>query len=202
MELLDTERQYCHHLQLTAQVFRLQDTEYLKQKGIDSTTLFGNLLEVISNKNVSTLHRLTTIKKKRRSSNYRSGSSTSWMNAKMENPLPMPSPPPSATVSSGPNRNSAEFTATIAPITTMLRPVSKRWHASTDQLQVKTQSNWQFSWMFQYESMPEVSKVLMDGVLMLREEVVCFNMGSIIIKPVQRILKYPLLLNELVKVTY
>ena len=56
--------------------------------------------------------------------------------------------------------------------------------------------------MFQYESMPEVSKVLMDGVLMLREEVVCFNMGSIIIKPVQRILKYPLLLNELVKVTY
>ena len=64
MELLDTERQYCHHLQLTAQVFRLQDTEYLKQKGIDSTTLFGNLLEVISNKNVSTLHRLTTIKKK------------------------------------------------------------------------------------------------------------------------------------------
>ena len=32
-------------------------------------------------------------------------------------------------------------------------------------------------------------------------QVACFNMGSILIKPVQRILRYPLLLNELLKCT-
>ncbi len=51
-----------------------------------------------------------------------------------------------------------------------------------------------------YESVPEVQRTLQRGVETLQSQVVCFNMGSILIKPVQRILKYPLMLNELIKV--
>ena len=40
--------------------------------------------------------------------------------------------------------------------------------------------------------------MLQKGVETLKSQVSCFNMGSILIKPVQRILKYPLILNELV----
>ena len=42
--------------------------------------------------------------------------------------------------------------------------------------------------------------MLQKGVETLQSQVACFNMGSILIKPVQRILKYPLILNELIKV--
>jgi hypothetical protein len=52
-----------------------------------------------------------------------------------------------------------------------------------------------------YESMPDVQKLLQKGVETLQSQVACFNMGSILIKPVQRILRYPLLLNELIKVS-
>ena len=52
-----------------------------------------------------------------------------------------------------------------------------------------------------YEQVPEVQKMLQKGVETLQSQVVCFNMGSILIKPVQRILKYPLMLNELIKVS-
>ena len=51
-----------------------------------------------------------------------------------------------------------------------------------------------------YEAMPDVQKMLQKSVETLQAQVVCFNMGSILIKPVQRILKYPLILNELLKV--
>ena len=51
-----------------------------------------------------------------------------------------------------------------------------------------------------YEAIPDVQKLLQKSVETLQAQVVCFNMGSILIKPVQRILKYPLILNELLKV--
>ena len=51
-----------------------------------------------------------------------------------------------------------------------------------------------------YEQITEVQKLLQKNVESLQTQVVCFNMGSILIKPVQRILKYPLILNELIKV--
>ena len=81
----------------------------------------------------------------------------------------------------------------------MHRIVWKRFDTSPIRF---NQSSIQLCWNFQYESQPEVNKVLEDGVLTLREEIVCFNMGSVIIKPVQRILKYPLMLNELIKVPF
>lgn len=52
-----------------------------------------------------------------------------------------------------------------------------------------------------YEQVPEIQSVLQKGVEVLQAQVSCFNIGSILIKPVQRILKYPLILNELIKVS-
>lgn len=45
-ELLVTEREYCRDLRLTCQVFQLHDPHHLEAKGIDVSTLFGNILEV------------------------------------------------------------------------------------------------------------------------------------------------------------
>lgn len=44
-------------------------------------------------------------------------------------------------------------------------------------------------------------KVFNKGIETLRHQVACFDMSSILIKPVQRILKYPLMLYELIKVS-
>eukprot|EP00094_Tigriopus_californicus_P005635 TCALIF_05432-PA protein Name:"Similar to DNMBP Dynamin-binding protein (Homo sapiens)" AED:0.05 eAED:0.05 QI:0/0.53/0.43/1/0.8/0.87/16/1294/2068 len=52
-----------------------------------------------------------------------------------------------------------------------------------------------------YEQVVEIQSVLQKGVEVLQAQVSCFNIGSILIKPVQRILKYPLILNELIKCT-
>lgn len=52
----------------------------------------------------------------------------------------------------------------------------------------------------QYESVEEIQTLFKKGLETLRLQVACFDMGSILIKPVQRILKYPLILNELIKV--
>ena len=45
-ELLVTEREYNRDLQITSQVFRLDNPKYLEDNGIDSAVLFGNILEV------------------------------------------------------------------------------------------------------------------------------------------------------------
>ena len=54
--------------------------------------------------------------------------------------------------------------------------------------------------MERYDSDPGISRLLQRGVETIQAQVSCFNIGSILIKPVQRILKYPLILNELIKV--
>jgi hypothetical protein len=43
-------------------------------------------------------------------------------------------------------------------------------------------------------------KIFNKGVETLRMQVACFGMNSILIKPVQRILKYSLILSKLLKV--
>ena len=53
----------------------------------------------------------------------------------------------------------------------------------------------------QYKENKEIMVVFDKGVETLRRQVTCFDMDSILIKPVQRILKYPLLLHELIKVS-
>jgi len=52
-----------------------------------------------------------------------------------------------------------------------------------------------------YESVEEIQSLFNKGLETLRYQVACFDMSSILIKPVQRILKYPLILNELIKCT-
>ena len=52
-----------------------------------------------------------------------------------------------------------------------------------------------------YESQLGTQKPLNQGLERIRIDIACFNLESILIKPVQRILKYPLILNELLKST-
>ena len=52
-----------------------------------------------------------------------------------------------------------------------------------------------------YENSPDTQKHLNYGLERIRNDIACFNLESILIKPVQRILKYPLILNELLKNT-
>ena len=52
-----------------------------------------------------------------------------------------------------------------------------------------------------YEAAPDTQRSLNKGLERIRIDIPCFNLESILIKPVQRILKYPLILNELLKVT-
>lgn len=52
-----------------------------------------------------------------------------------------------------------------------------------------------------YESQPEAAAYLQKCLEKMSRETNCFDIPAVLIKPVQRILKYPLLLNELLKAT-
>lgn len=52
-----------------------------------------------------------------------------------------------------------------------------------------------------YKTVPGAQAVFDKAMETLRYQVTCFNVGSVLIKPVQRLLKYPLILNELIKCT-
>ncbi|OXU22019.1 hypothetical protein TSAR_006757 [Trichomalopsis sarcophagae] len=52
-----------------------------------------------------------------------------------------------------------------------------------------------------YEDNEDIMRIFNKGVETLRVQVHCFDMSSVLIKPVQRILKYPLLLDGLLKCT-
>lgn len=52
-----------------------------------------------------------------------------------------------------------------------------------------------------YDQFPDIQRTLQKGVETIQSQVACFNIGSILIKPVQRILQYPLFLDKLIKVS-
>ena len=52
-----------------------------------------------------------------------------------------------------------------------------------------------------YEQDPEINRFFQRGLDQIRSKTNCFDIPSILIKPVQRLLKFPLMLNELIKCT-
>ena len=54
--------------------------------------------------------------------------------------------------------------------------------------------------MFQYREVPEACQYFAAKVEEMRRRTNIFDVEAMLIKPVQRILKYPLLLHELIKV--
>ncbi|XP_014226266.1 dynamin-binding protein-like isoform X1 [Trichogramma pretiosum] len=52
-----------------------------------------------------------------------------------------------------------------------------------------------------YEENKDIMRIFDKAVETLKMQIICFDVNSILIKPVQRVLKYPLILNELFKCT-
>lgn len=52
-----------------------------------------------------------------------------------------------------------------------------------------------------YEENSEINRFFQRGLDQIRDKTNCFDIPSILIKPVQRLLKFPLILNELIKCT-
>ena len=56
--------------------------------------------------------------------------------------------------------------------------------------------------LLQYYDDPSIKQYFDKKLNELRGKIVVFDLEALLIKPVQRILKYPLLLNELIKVLF
>ncbi|XP_017788298.1 PREDICTED: LOW QUALITY PROTEIN: dynamin-binding protein-like [Habropoda laboriosa] len=158
-ELVITEKEYVRDLKLTYETFNLENPSQLEFLGINVTTLFGNLYDVIQ----VAEQLLDTILKAMKGCN--------------------------------------EELQTVGPCFTQmaekLKIVYVKYCANHEAALIITY----FVIFHQYEDNEEIMKVFNKGVEKLRYQANCFDMSSILIKPVQRILKYPLILYELVKCT-
>ncbi|CAK9806350.1 Dynamin-binding protein [Anthophora quadrimaculata] len=153
-ELVITEKEYVRDLKLTYETFNLENPSELESLGINVTTLFGNLYDVIQ----VAEELLDTILKAMKGCD--------------------------------------EELQTVGPCFTQMAEKLKTAY-------VKYCANHEAALILlkKYENNEEIMKVFNKGIESLRYQVVCFDMSSILIKPVQRILKYPLILYELVKCT-
>ncbi|XP_029035776.2 dynamin-binding protein-like [Osmia bicornis bicornis] len=153
-ELVITEKEYVRDLKLTYETFNLYNPSILEALGIDVTTLFGNIFEVIQ----VAEELLDLILKAMKGCD--------------------------------------EELQTIGPSFIKMAEKLKNVY-------VKYCGNHEaaLALLKKYENNEEIMTVFNKGIESLRYQVACFDMSSILIKPVQRILKYPLILYELVKCT-
>ncbi|XP_060822465.1 dynamin-binding protein-like isoform X1 [Bombus pascuorum] len=153
-ELVLTEKEYVRDLRMTYETFNLHNPSQLESLGIDVTTLFGNLFDVIQVAEELLELILRAMK------------------------------------------GCDEELQTIGPCFTRMAEKLKGVY-------VKYCGNHEAALFLlkKYENNEEIMKIFNKGIETLRYQVACFDMSSILIKPVQRILKYPLILYELVKCT-
>ncbi|OAD59449.1 Dynamin-binding protein [Eufriesea mexicana] len=153
-ELVLTEKEYVRDLNLTYEIFNLYDPSQLVSLGVDVTTLFGNLLDIIHVAEELLDKILKAMK------------------------------------------GCDEEMQTVGPcfmeMAEKLKGVYVKYCGNHEAALVLLKK---------YENNEEIMKVFNKGIETLRYKVACFDMSSILIKPVQRILKYPLILYELVKCT-
>jgi hypothetical protein len=48
----------------------------------------------------------------------------------------------------------------------------------------------------------DIQEYLENGLNLIKKQINAFDLHSLLLKPIQRVLKYPLLLQELIKVCY
>ncbi|XP_076245277.1 rho guanine nucleotide exchange factor 37 isoform X2 [Calliopsis andreniformis] len=153
-ELVITEKEYVRGLKLTYETFNLYNPSTLESLGVDVTTLFGNIFDVIQVAE-ELLDMILRAMKGR-----------------------------------------DEEVQTVGPCFTEMAEKLKNVY-------VKYCGNHEAALLLlkKYENNEEIMAVFNKGIETLRYKIACFDMSSILIKPVQRILKYPLILYELVKCT-
>lgn len=153
-ELVLTEKEYVRDLKVTYETFNLHNPSFLESRGIDVSTLFGNIEDV------------TRVAEELLDLILRS------------------------------MKDCEEEMQTVGPcfveMAEKMQNAYVKYCTNHEAAQVLLQK---------YAENKDIMVVFDKGVETLRRQVVCFDMDSILIKPVQRILKYPLLLNELIKST-